>query len=65
MSPSNDNNPLLQGEDQDGVHRQQAEAVHHLLQEEDRHYEEGNSKELVVEIMQNLKRGKKLSNWEC
>ena len=41
MSPSNDNNPLLQGEDQDGVHRQQAEAVHHLLQEEDWDYEEG------------------------
>ena len=38
---SNDNNPLLQGEDQNGVHRQQVETVHHLLQEKDWHYEEG------------------------
>ena len=38
---SNANNPRSQGEDQNGVHRQQAEAVHHLFQEEDWHYEEG------------------------
>jgi len=28
------------GQDQDGVYRQQAEALHHLLKEEDRYHEE-------------------------
>ena len=34
-------------QDQDGVHRQQAEAVYHILQEEDWHYEEGKAESWI------------------